>query len=79
MTQEKLGFAWAAAVGPAIARATSVRWHDDGTVEVEAVDQAWVRELRRSLPEIALRLESLVGPGVVAGLRVAGPAEAGRR
>jgi predicted nucleic acid-binding Zn ribbon protein len=64
LDQEKLAFAWTAAVGPAIARVTTVRLHGDGSVEVEAADEAWARELRRSLPEIARRLEALVGPAV---------------
>ena len=73
MDQEKLAFAWTAAVGPAIARATTVRWHEDRTVEVTACDGAWAREIGRSLPEITGRLEALLGPGVVAGVRLAPP------
>jgi len=73
MDQEKLGFAWAAAVGPAIARATAVRWREDRTVEVTACDEAWAREIRRALPEITTRLEALVGAGVVADVHLAPP------
>ncbi len=71
MDQEKLAFAWAAAVGPAIARATAVRWHEDRTVEVSACDEGWFREIGRSLPEIARRLDALLGQGIVAGVRLA--------
>ena len=79
MTQEKLEFAWTAAVGPAIARATRVRWQeDDGTVVVEASDETWRRELRRSLPEMTGRLVELVGRGVLASVRLAGPERPGR-
>jgi hypothetical protein len=73
MDQEKLAFAWTAAVGPAVARATAVRWRDDRTVEVTTCDEAWAREIARDLPEIARRLESLVGAGVIADVRLASP------
>ncbi len=78
MDQEKLAFAWTATVGPAIARATSVRWRGDGTVEVTACDEAWGREIARDLPEIARRLEALVGAGVVKDVRLASPPRRGR-
>ncbi|HOC18332.1 MAG TPA: DciA family protein [Vicinamibacterales bacterium] len=78
MDQEKLAFAWTAAVGPAISRATAVRWCDGRIVEVTASDEAWAREISRDLPEIARRLEALVGAGVVAEVRLASPPRRGR-
>lgn len=71
MDQEKLAFAWTATVGPAIARVTSVRWRDDRIVEVTAGNDAWAREIERSLPDISRRLEALLGVGVVASVRLA--------
>jgi len=71
MSQEKLECAWQAAVGPAIARVTTVRWKNDSLVEVATSDDAWRRELKRSLPEIAARLRELVGNDRVAVVRLA--------
>jgi predicted nucleic acid-binding Zn ribbon protein len=78
MDQQKLAFAWTAAVGPVISRATAVRWCDDRVVEVTACDEAWARELSRDLPEITRRLEALVGTGVITEVRLASPPRRGR-
>jgi len=69
---EKIAFAWHAAVGPAIARATVIAIGDGGVLDVRVSTEAWRRELRRSAPVIVDRLEKLLGPGVIAGLKIAG-------
>ena len=42
LTDEKVAFAWRLAVGPAIAKATTVRLDADGTLYVTAESQAWL-------------------------------------
>lgn len=65
----KIEFAWKAAVGPATARVTSVKL--EGTVLlVEARTSVWTREVSQSSHIILLRLQRLLGEGVVTELRV---------
>jgi predicted nucleic acid-binding Zn ribbon protein len=72
MSQGKLEFAWRAAVGPAIERATQVRLDSSGTLEVQAADATWRKELRRSQTTILNRLQELLGPTEVKALRIVG-------
>jgi predicted nucleic acid-binding Zn ribbon protein len=72
MSQGKLDFAWKTAVGPAIGRATTVRLQAHGTLEVQAVDVAWRRELRHSEAMILRRVQDLLGHETVRALRIAG-------
>ncbi|HYN08510.1 MAG TPA: DciA family protein [Vicinamibacterales bacterium] len=65
VTAAKVTFAWQIAAGPAMARATSPLWSDEGLLRVRARDAAWRREVSRARPMIAQRLELLLGPGVV--------------
>jgi predicted nucleic acid-binding Zn ribbon protein len=76
LSQEKISFAWRAAVGPAISRVSSVRLTTAGTVEVHCADDHWRREIRRSAAVIKERLVSLLGADMVRHLKVAG---AGRK
>jgi len=69
---EKIAFAWQAVVGPAIARATVIAVGDGGVLDVRVSTEAWRRELKRSAPVIVDRLEKLLGPGVIARLKIAG-------
>jgi predicted nucleic acid-binding Zn ribbon protein len=69
LTAEKVAFAWRLAVGPAVAKATSVRFEDDGVLHVTAADQHWQREVRRSAPIIQSRLQAVLGD-VVTRIRV---------
>lgn len=64
LNDEKVGFAWRTAVGPAIAAATDVVL-DQGTLRVCARDRAWQRELQRAAATIRARLDDLLGAGVV--------------
>ncbi len=65
VTAAKVVFAWQIAAGPAMARATTPVWSDDGRLRVRARDAAWHREVTHARPMIAQRLELLLGPGVV--------------
>lgn len=69
MTPGKVTFAWRAAVGPALARATSPELRD-GRLIIRASSVAWKREIERSRPVILDRLRTLLGRGTVRGLDV---------
>jgi predicted nucleic acid-binding Zn ribbon protein len=66
----KLAFAWRAAVGPAIDRATSVSLAGDGVLEVRVADQHWRREVKRSAPLVLDRLAAMLGPSTVTRLEI---------
>ena len=72
MSPGKLEFAWGAAVGPAVQRATTVTMREDGTVLVGADDPVWRREVRRSLPVIRERLQELLGRDAIRSVRIVG-------
>ena len=65
----KVTFAWTAAVGPAVQRATSVHL-EDGVLLVDASSPQWAREVSRSTPIILRRLQHLLGEGTVVGITV---------
>jgi hypothetical protein len=64
LTPEKVAFAWRAAVGPAVDKATSIELRT-GLLVVHAKDGSWRREVERSTPLIRSRLQALLGDGVV--------------
>jgi predicted nucleic acid-binding Zn ribbon protein len=69
LSSGKVEFAWNAAVGPAVQRATAVKL--DGTTLIVDVNSAqWAREMKRSEHVILTRLESLLGPEVVTSIVV---------
>ena len=69
LSNGKVGFAWRAAVGGALGRATQVRL--DGTVLlVETTSAQWSREVMRSSPVIVRRLQELLGAGTVERIEV---------
>jgi predicted nucleic acid-binding Zn ribbon protein len=63
MSAGKITFAWQLAVGPALARATSVTYRD-GVLSVRSGDARWIREVERSRGILLERLQSLLGPAV---------------
>jgi hypothetical protein len=66
LTPEKLAFAWRAAVGPAVSRATRVRLTGLlGVLEVTVDDDRFGDELARSVPLILGRLQGLLGRDAV--------------
>ncbi|HEX2443109.1 MAG TPA: DciA family protein [Vicinamibacterales bacterium] len=67
LTPAKIAFAWHMAVGPALARQTSVR-ADGGVLRVQGRDARWSREIERSRVVIIERLRALLGDNVVSEL-----------
>ena len=65
----KVAFAWDAAVGPAVQRATAVRLEGD-VLLVDASTLAWAREISRSSSVILKRLQTLLGPDVVKKIEI---------
>jgi len=64
----KVGFAWGAAVGPALG-VTHVKL-DGQTLLVETTSAQWSREVMRSSSMILKRLELLLGPDKVTKIEV---------
>lgn len=71
LTDEKIAFAWRAAVGPAMDRGTTVSLHK-GVLRVEASGVAWRREVERSRTLIRARLDALLGRGVIRAIDLVG-------
>jgi predicted nucleic acid-binding Zn ribbon protein len=65
LSPEKVEFAWRAAVGPAVARVTTVSLDPDGVLHIGSKEAHWTTEVRRSSKLILARLESMLGPGIV--------------
>ena len=69
LTDEKIAFAWRAAVGAAMDRGTSILLRAS-VLRVSVKDPAWRREVERSAPLIRARLDSLLGAGIVRSIEV---------
>jgi len=65
LTDEKVAFAWRLAVGPAIAKATTVRLAPDGTLYLTAESKPWVDSIRASIGLIRSRLAHFLGDDAV--------------
>jgi hypothetical protein len=65
----RTAFAWQLAVGPAVARATTVTL-SDGVLRVRATDERWAREIERASGMVLSRLQQLLGPDQVRTVRV---------
>jgi hypothetical protein len=63
LTPAKIAFVWQMAVGPALARATTVEY-DGGVLRVSGGDPRWIREVERSRAVILERLRSMLGAAV---------------
>lgn len=57
-------FAWQLAVGPALARATTVSL-DGGVLRVTATDPRWLKEINRARGAILPKVQYLLGAGTV--------------
>ena len=68
-SKERTEFAWAVAVGPALARATTVELRNHNMI-VCARDVQWARELERARDTILPRLQMLLGRDTVKGLYI---------
>jgi hypothetical protein len=64
----RTSFAWQLAVGPAVARATTVVL-EGGMLRVRASDDRWGREIERVSGMVLARMQQLLGPDV-RGVRV---------
>lgn len=64
---ERTRFAWQLAVGPALARATTVELVN-GALVVRAGDRRWVAEVGRAREVILTRVQQLLGPETVSRL-----------
>lgn len=65
----KTTFAWSVAVGPALARATTVELRNHNLI-VMARDARWQRELERARHTILARVQLLLGSDTVKGLHI---------
>lgn len=65
LSDEKVELAWRLAVGPAVAKATTVRLVSDGTLHVKSDTPAWLDAIRKSNSLIHLRMGDLLGEGIV--------------
>ena len=63
-SRAKTTFAWQLAVGPALARVTTVEL-EDGRLLVRSTDPRWAEEIRRAREVVLARLQHLLGPGQV--------------
>jgi predicted nucleic acid-binding Zn ribbon protein len=69
LSSGKVAFAWRAAVGPAVERATEIKL-EAGVLLVEADSAQWANEVMRSSPIILRRLQTLLGQETVTEIRV---------
>jgi predicted nucleic acid-binding Zn ribbon protein len=65
----RTAFAWQLAVGPALARTTTVSL-DAGVLTVHAADARWGREIARARDVVLKRLQNLLGPDAVQTLQI---------
>lgn len=60
----RTSFAWQLAVGPALARVTSVEM-EGTTVRVRAADERWLKEIERARAVVLPKLQQLLGADAV--------------
>jgi predicted nucleic acid-binding Zn ribbon protein len=68
-SKERTAFAWQLAVGPALARATTVELTELGTLIVRAVDPRWSAEIDRANQSVLQKMQDLLGPDQVKTIR----------
>ena len=64
-SKERTGFAWQLAVGPALARATTVELGEDRVLKVRAADPRWLAEVERAREAVLQKMQHLLGQDVV--------------
>ena len=69
LSDDKITFAWRTAVGQAMDRGTVVSF-DHGVLRVRARSAAWGHEVARSERLIRVRLDALLGRGIVSAIEV---------
>jgi predicted nucleic acid-binding Zn ribbon protein len=62
-SKERTAFAWSVAVGPALARVTTVELRE-GVLVVVPRDVRWAKEIERAKGTILVRLHQLLGDAV---------------
>jgi predicted nucleic acid-binding Zn ribbon protein len=67
-SKERTSFAWQLAVGPALARMTTVELKGD-VLEVRGKDLRWVREIERARPAVLAKMQHLLGPAEVRAIK----------
>jgi predicted nucleic acid-binding Zn ribbon protein len=67
----RTALAWQVAVGPALARATTVELVD-GVLTVHSTDARWMQEITRARDIVLRRLQHVLGPDSVKTLNVEG-------
>jgi hypothetical protein len=72
LTPAKVGFVWALAAGPTVARATRITF-DSGVLTVHAKSGSWRDEIYRARPLILSRIDRLLGSDVVREFVVSAP------
>jgi len=70
-SKERDAFAWQLAVGPALARATTVEL-SGGVLSVRAVDRRWVVEIERARVAVLQKMQHLLGPEEITRLKIVG-------
>lgn len=65
LSPEKVTLAWRLSVGPAVAKATTVRLDDEAVLHVVAGSPAWASAVRKSRSLILNRLQQLLGEDTV--------------
>ena len=68
-SKARTAFAWQLAVGPALARATTVELAD-GVLRVKALDPRWLREIARARGMILPKLQHVLGEDAVREIAV---------
>ena len=74
LNPDKVAFAWRAAVGPAVDRATTILL-SGSVLRVTVKEAAWRREVERSATLIRARMDALLGAGVIRSIDVVVEAE----
>jgi predicted nucleic acid-binding Zn ribbon protein len=68
-SKERDAFAWQLAVGPALARVTTVEL-SGGVLSVRAVDRRWVVEIERARVAVLQKMQHLLGPEKITKLKI---------
>jgi predicted nucleic acid-binding Zn ribbon protein len=69
-SKERTAFAWQLAVGPALARVTTVELAG-GVLTVRGRDARWIREIRRAADTILARMQHLLGRDAIDNISIA--------
>ena len=65
--------AWPKVVGPAVAEHAQPGVLREGILTVNTSSTAWATQLRILAPSLQERIDTLLGPGIVAGFEIHGP------